>query len=689
MIGSGWPLLVCAALCGDLLEGEGPPVVLSPITAVASPSPRPAMSASQAAALSQAVTDALAGKRLPAVAGLSMGVLFKGHQWRESRGVVDNDGHPASSTTPYRMASITKTMTAVAAMQLVEEGRLNLDEPISTYLGTVPKSWSKITLRHLLSHTSGIRHYPRRGPERRLNRYLSSDDTLGMIKARKLASPPGQGFLYTTYGYDVIGSIIERVEARRFADTLHDRVFDPLGMRATFFEPSQQRDPRWPRGLRLSRRGVTVSSTPIDLSSRYAGGGIRSNVDDMLTYAEALLGGHLVDSSSMLAMTTPIVSADGGVADYGLGFAVYPQRGHLVVAHAGGQPETTTLLYLVPDQGLAVVLATNLEGQGDVLGGIAAAVTETLLEGGVPRRDIATTDAKDGVLAFALNRAFTHGRAFVDHVVVDDAAVAVAVDRFAALALRSSALVDGAANNADAAKKRIKEAHHPRAGRITPIVGAMVARALRDADAATFDAWPERGPLAFFAAYVALCEARPERCAHPLPDALSARITALNDAFVAASPDEVRRLRRHELSDVDRTVALLQPLLGARVHLDFDGDLQVTAHRLLASRPGDAVRLSRLNARLHPRSPLAELGLAEACLVVDDEESAALALEAAWRAGGPSLTPTLLMKRAARLRHLKHPRGDAAADAVLAFARKHHPTDATLALTADDDDGGD
>ncbi len=680
---AGLAVLVVLGLSGELLEGSGPPIPAAPLSTTTTTTTRPACSPEQAAALSLAVTDALAGKRLPAVAGLSVGVLFGGAQWQESRGVVDDDGRPASSQTLYRMASITKTMTAIAAMQLVDEGRLSLDAPISTVLPKTPKSWSTMTLRHLLSHTSGIRHYPRRGPERRLNRYLSSDDTLAMISTRKLASAPGKGFLYTTYGYDVVGSMIERVEGRPFAEVIHERIFDPLGMSQTFFEPSQRRDPRWPHGIRLSKRGVPVTSTPIDLSSRYAGGGIRSNVDDMLNYAEALLAGHLVDDHAMRQMTSPVVTSDGGVADYGLGFAVYPQRGHLVVAHAGGQPETTTLLFLIPASSLAVVLATNLEGQGDVLGGIAAAITETLLEDGVPRRDIVAKDSADGVLAFALNRAFTHGRAFVDHINVDDADEAAAVTRFASL----TDVPKG--TDPVAAKKRIKDAHHPRSGRVTPIVGAMVARALRAADPAGFETWPERGPLAFFAAYVALCSSDPVACPRPLPPSLSAHITTLNDALVAASPDTVRRLRRHDVADVDATVALLQPLVGAKAHLDFDGDLQASAQRLLASRPGDALRLARLNARLHPRSPFAELALAEASLIIDDDESAAAAFDAAWRAGGPALTPTVLIKRAARLRHLQHPRGDAAADGVIAFGRAHYPGDAGLAAAAGDEDEDD
>jgi hypothetical protein len=143
---------------------------------------------------------------------------------------------------------------------------------------------------------------------------------------------------------------------------------------------------------------------------------------------------------------------------------------------------------------------------------------------------------------------------------------------------------------------------------------------------------------------------------------------------------------------VPETVAALSPLLGLPVHPDFSGDLLETSHHLLASRPADAVTIARLNIALHPGMAVLQLALAEALLVHDDDDSAAVALEDAWRLGGPAgLPPSLWLGRIRQLRQVPAPRADAAATTMLSFARGVFPADASLATAAakdDDDDDG-
>lgn len=666
-------LLTLLSLPGELL---GPSDAPHEAVDVGARLPFVALDSSDGGRLSHAVADALVGRSLPGVGSVVVGVLHRGRAWRQAHGVVDLRSTPATPQTPFRLASITKTLTAIAAMQLVEEGRLSLDDTVGSLLPQSPPPWRAITVRQLLNHTSGIRHYPPKGPERFLDVHLSVEETLALIAKRPLAHRPGRRFLYTTWGYSVLGAILERIEQRPYAEILADRILDPVGMGDTFLEDSRARRDDWPDGLRRTRRGDVVPSRRIDLSTRFAGGGLRGTVDDLLRYADALLRHHLVGDDTFRRMTTPTELVDGTATDYGLGFAVYPQRGHLVVAHAGGQPETTTLLYLLPAEDFAVVAATNLEGQGPALSAIAEAVVEVLIEGGVVRRDVVTRTPDDDAVAFVVHRATSWGRALIDDdgVGVDRAEVDAAFARF-------HGLVDEARvkRGPAAVKKQARELHHPRQGRVTPIVGAVVARTVRDVDGDAFAGLSARGPLALFARYVELCDAEPARCPPPrrLRRALAARLTRLQAAFSTVSPPPALALRTIDVlapDGVERAIALLTPMVGADAHPDYSEDLVVAAERLLLQRPRDAVTIARLNGALHPRDARAPLALAEALLLVDDEEGAAVALEDAWRRGGASGLPASLWReRIAFLKDLPLLRGPAAAEALLAFASTRLP----------------
>jgi CubicO group peptidase (beta-lactamase class C family) len=678
-------LLTLLALPGELLGPADEPPADTVVVDAGPRLPFATFGPDEQLALSRGIGDALVGHPLPGTGGVVVGVLHRGRVFRQGRGVVDGHGTPATAQTPFRLASITKTLTAIATMQLVEAGRLSLDDTIGGLLPEVPPAWRVITVRQLLNHTSGIRHYPPKGPERFLDVHMTVDETLALIAKRPLAAKPGRRFLYTTYGYDVVGAILERVEQRSYAEVLAERILDPVGMSGTFVEDSRARRADWPEGLRRTRRGDVLPSRRIDLSSRFAGGGLRGTIDDLLRYADALLHHDLVEAATFRQMTTPTVLLDGTATDYGLGFAVYPQRGHMVVAHAGGQPETTTLLYLIPALDLAVVAATRLEGQGPALSAIADAVVEVLVEGGVVRRDIVTRDPVDDAVAFVVHRATSWGRALVD----DDGLVADASEVDAAFARLHGLLDERRVKRSPAAvKKQARELHHPKQGRVTPIVGAVVARTVRDVDGDAFARLPARGPLAMFARYVEVCDAEPARCPAPrrLRPALAARLTRLQAAFTTVSPPSALSLRTLDILEpdgVERAVALLSPMVGADSHADYSDDLRDAAERLLPQRPRDAVTLARLNAALHPQDARAALSLAEALLLVDDDEGATVALDEAWRRGGAATLPvSLWTERMAWLKALPVPRGPLAAEALRAFAEARLPGP----LAADDDE---
>lgn len=556
----------------------------------------PSFPPATAAALDRAIADVVDDTPMATDAGFALAVLHHGQQYRSARGVVNSTTRqPATSSTSFRLASITKTFTAIAVMQLVADGALSLDQPARSLVPQLPASSSSITIRHLLEHSSGIRHYPPKGKERAWNKHLSTSQTLALFVDRPLAAPPGQSFLYTSYGYDVLGAVLEAHEHTSFAAVVDDRICGPLGMAHTFVEDSRRRRRDWPVGLRLTNDGRVVRGDVIDLSSRFAGGGMRGTVDDLVVYAEALLHGDLVDDATWQQMTTPSFTADGLQNDYGLGFAVYPQRGHLVVAHAGGQPETTSLLFLLPKEDLAVVMLTNLEGQGALQSDVAAAVVEVLLEGGQPRRAIYADDPVDAVLAEALNRTFSHGLAFADKAftVVDTSATNAAFSRFAALTDPAAI-----AANPDAAREALRQAHHPKNGHATVVVGATIARRLDVQRDRT-----QRGPLAFFVDDIARCRRVGCPAEQTLPVPLAERVMRLHAAMSTTTAQTAARFTRTDLLDVERVRPVLLALLGQAVRPDLHDDLVVVGERLQRrGRSEDAETLRTLDQQLYPAS---------------------------------------------------------------------------------------
>lgn len=466
----------------------------------------PAISGQEAALLAAALDESFASS--PSV-GLSAGVLHDGRTWTAARGLARLEPLiPATPRTTYRLASVTKTFTAIAAMKLVEEGKLHLDDEVQRFLPAFPRKPWPITVRQLLAHTSGIGHY-RNHNDATSTTHVRVRDALKIFQERELLAEPGSRFVYTTFGYNLLGAVVEKAGGVSYEEAVR-RLWEPLGMTRTSLERGvDERANDDALGYRLVG-GAIAPSERIDISSRFAGGGMRSTVEDMLRWAHALLEtaagrpGALVSPAAWRAMTTPTVTADGRQADYGLGFAVYPQRGLHVVAHAGGQAETSTLLLLVPERSLAIALATNLEGDAKRLSALAERFTEILLEGGRRRPDLVAVDPVDDVIYDGLTRTFSWGittRALPRA----SAQVDEAFTRLAALLSHESISPDP-----EAARARVRDAYHPAFGRVTPLVGGEIAGRLERAlGARALERLRIEGPLAFFQAYADLCRKTP------------------------------------------------------------------------------------------------------------------------------------------------------------------------------------
>jgi CubicO group peptidase (beta-lactamase class C family) len=263
---------------------------------------------------------------------------------------------PATTATLIRTASVAKPITAVAAMTLVESDKLDLDAPVQSYCAPFPPKQWPITTRELLAHTSGIRHY-NPGEMESTHHYQWMADGFTMFAGDPLLFRPGTDYRYSTYGYTVAGCAIEGASGTRFQDYVAEHVLKPAGMTHTFVDDVFQIVPHRARGYQKID-GQVRNASLMDSSYKIPGGGYVTTAEDLVRFAQALLDGKLLKPASLAEMwtATPVSGKDS----YGLGFHVV--EGGKFVAHTGGQPGTTTELFIIPQAHFALAVLANLEG---------------------------------------------------------------------------------------------------------------------------------------------------------------------------------------------------------------------------------------------------------------------------------------------------------------------------------------
>ncbi len=296
------------------------------------------------------------------VAGVSVAVV-KGRDTivMSGYGYADIENEvPATASTVYRIGSITKQFTAAAIMRLVEQGKLALDDTLAKILPTAPAAWSRIALRQLLNHTSGIRSYTNVGQRwrRRYREDMSPDTIVGLVRDDTLEFTPGTQWRYNNTGYVLLGMIIERASGRPYATYLEEEFFRPLGLTSTYY--CSQRPIIKHRAQGYDRAGRELVNTEyLSMTQPFSAGALCSTVGDLVAWQRALAGGRVVRASSYTAMATPERLADGKPLTYGYGLAVGTFEKRRRVSHGGGINGFITDLSYYPDDSLHVVVLAN------------------------------------------------------------------------------------------------------------------------------------------------------------------------------------------------------------------------------------------------------------------------------------------------------------------------------------------
>lgn len=308
------------------------------------------------------------------IPGLSVAVALDGKViWSNGYGLADLETFvPATANSLFRTASIGKSLTATAAMRLDEEGKLKLDEPVQSYCPAYPvKPWP-LKVRHLLSHTGGIRHYggPRDAEEQASTKhYANVIDALAPFKDDPLKFEPGTEYLYSTYGYDVLGCVIQGAAGEPFLEAMRRLVFAPTGMTRTRDDDPAAILPNRAAGYARDK-GQIRNATHVDMSNRLPAGGYVTTSTELAAFAAMFIDCKLVSCATRDAMLKEVALKNGDTVNYGMGWAIVEDAsGHPDgrAFHGGSSPGASGMLYIAPAQRLAVAILSNLEDAPDRL----------------------------------------------------------------------------------------------------------------------------------------------------------------------------------------------------------------------------------------------------------------------------------------------------------------------------------
>lgn len=371
-----FPILagLTAAACSP--AGHPAPVAHSPQITALTPA--------QAQRINQAADAWVAsGKALGVVVEVSRGgqvVFARGF----GRATLDSPAAPTPGTA-FRVGSVSKQVTAAAVMQLVQAGRISLNDRLSVYYPGFPRG-DEVTIRELLTHTSGIHNYIDVGPNKlgllQLMRDHTTEEWARHIAGQKplYDFTPGSAWSYSNSGFFLLGGIVEKVSGEPLSKYLHDHIFAPLGMSRTAVDGDSDIGPGRATGYDHAWLPGGGFQRPMYASITVAGGAgaLRSSADDLIKWSNGLFAGKVVDPSSLDAMLTPARLTDGRLArlnrrdpdpsepagDYGFGIRIGGFEGHREIGHEGDIPGFNAALDTYPDddQLTVAVVANTQEG---------------------------------------------------------------------------------------------------------------------------------------------------------------------------------------------------------------------------------------------------------------------------------------------------------------------------------------
>jgi CubicO group peptidase (beta-lactamase class C family) len=315
--------------------------------------------------------DAIVTKEYPNAGepGMSAIVVADGNPvLRKGYGLANTEtGAKVTPDMIFRIGSVTKQFTAVAVLQLVQQGKVKLDDPITKYVSDFETRGKTITIEHLLTHTSGIPSYTAIPNFEEIRvRKMSPRQIVALVDAQPLEFEPGSQFKYSNTGYVLLGMVIEKASGMSYADYMLEHVFKPAGMKDTRYGRNDFPTDRHARGYEASQSGFK-DAPPLDMSQPFSAGAIESTVDDLWSWTRSLSEGRVVDPRLLERAWTPY-TLPGGKSDYGYGWFVTPDRDaphERWISHGGGINGFKSSALWLPERKVFVAVLSNALGGPD------------------------------------------------------------------------------------------------------------------------------------------------------------------------------------------------------------------------------------------------------------------------------------------------------------------------------------
>jgi CubicO group peptidase (beta-lactamase class C family) len=340
-----WPARLCAVLVVSAFGLCAPPWAAAQVEG-------------RLADVDRYLRDEVRRERIP---GLSVAVLRKDRVLlARGYGFADVENRvPATDSTIYQSGSLGKQFTAALILQLADSGSFRLDDPIRRFLPEGPAAWDSISVRHLLTHTSGIPDYTDSLVD--LRRDYTEDELVRLAAGLPLQFRPGDRWSYSNTGYVLLGAIIHRVSGSFYGDLLRERVFGPLGMRTARVISEAAIVPNRADGYRLVDGTLEHQEWVSPTLNTTADGSLYLTVHDLARWVRGLDTGQVLGAASLEAAWTPVRLNNGGSFPYGFGWMLDRLRGRPHVGHTGSWQGFRTSLQRFPEAGLTVIVLANLE----------------------------------------------------------------------------------------------------------------------------------------------------------------------------------------------------------------------------------------------------------------------------------------------------------------------------------------
>lgn len=324
----------------------------------------------RADALDDRINSIMAERHIP---GAAVAVVQNGKVVRmKGYGVATLEFNvPVTTETVFEIGSVSKQMTAAGIMLLVQDGKVSLDEKISKYLPNTPEAWSNVTVRHLLTHTSGIKSYSSLDGFS-LSERMTINDFIKKLSPHPLEFTPGEKNIYSNSGFNLLAYIIETQSGKKYMDYMRERIFIPLGMTKT-----GDRDPQFVIALRANGYEWSrdhFSGRDGDLTDLMGAGSIVSTIVDMTKWEAALRGDKFLNAQSKKEIWTQFIFNNGKPSPYGFGWRISDVRGNKLIAHSGQTAGFGASIQRYVDSDVSVIALTNLgeSGMGTLISTAAA-----------------------------------------------------------------------------------------------------------------------------------------------------------------------------------------------------------------------------------------------------------------------------------------------------------------------------